>query len=94
MKNFIFALILSFTVITMAHAFSEEVLHIIHKHWTIEDKMFIELDPSVCENMTDGICRLLDQLFEEAESLGRQISLVGPCRPYPVVGNVAYHRGD
>jgi ribosome biogenesis protein Tsr3 len=48
MKNTLLAILISFTVVVaIGHAdskiFSHEVLQIIHKHWTSEDKVFIQL---------------------------------------------------
>jgi hypothetical protein len=95
MKNLLWAILISFTIIATGHTasniFSREVLQIIQKHWTIEDKLFIKLDKSVCDSMTDGICRLLDQLFEEAHNWGWTVRFVGECKPYPMAGAVAYH---
>jgi hypothetical protein len=99
MKNILLAILISFTIsftiIATGYAdskiFSHEVLQIIHKHWTNEDKVFIQLDNSVCDSMTDDVCRLLDQLFEEAHDWGWTVRFVGECKPYPMAGAVAYH---
>jgi hypothetical protein len=95
MKNILWAILISFTVVATGHTasniFSHEVLQIIQEHWTMEDKLFIKLDQSVCDGMTDGICKLLDQLFEEAHNWGWTVRFIGDCKPYPTAGAVAYH---